>query len=277
MNEAVIRALRASGMSLYEARIYLGLVQHGPQNGNELSKAARVPSSKVYGLLEKMSQDGIIHSIRSGTSNEFVCISPRDLVERLRQQFNEPIDFLEQTLPTLASFEPASEVFVMQGRAAILENCRYLLNGALSNVSASLWPDEYGELAEAFSAAAGRGVRVEGMFYGTDLPETGSWLAHSYKEIVATRVHGRLLTVVADREEAVVAHIPDRSEPSGVRTRSPALALITQEYLHHDYVLQRMQVFVGFEQWDRYWQADADLRHQILEESLEASAEAGHA
>lgn len=273
MNEAVIRALRASGMSLYEARIYLGLVQHGPQNGNELSKAAGVPSSKVYALLDKMAQEGIVHAIRKGSTTEFVCISPRELVERLRQQFNEPIDFLDQTLPKLATFEPASEVFVMTGRPAILENCRYLLNGAERDVSISIWPDEYRELADAFEATEARGVQIFGMFYGQELPTAGSWLAHSYQEIVAGRIHGRILTVVADREEAIVAHLPEHGEPSGVRTRSPALTLITQEYLHHDYVLQRMQVFVGFEEWDRYWQADAALRSQILEQSLEGSGE----
>jgi len=268
MNEAVIRALRASGMSLYEARLYLGLLQHGSQNGNELSKSAHVPSSKVYALLERMQREGIVHAIKKGSTTEFICISPRELVERLRQEFNEPIDFLEQTLPTLATFEPSTEVFVMSGGSAILENCRYLLNGATANVSVSIWPDELESLADAFVAADERGVRITGMFYGEEAPTYGVWLTHSYREIVAGRIHGRILVMVSDREEAIVAHLPEHGEPSGVRTRNPALTLIAHEYLHHDYVLQRAQVVIGFEQWDRYWQADADLRSRILTESL---------
>lgn len=271
MNEAVIRALRAGGMSLYEARLYVGLVQYGQQNGNELSKSANVPSSKVYALLDKMRQEGIVHAVKRGSTTEFVCMSPRDLVHRLRQQFNEPIDFLEHTLPTLTTFEPSSDVFLMTGRSAVVENCRYLLNGAEKDVSVSLWPEELDSLADAFEAVAARGVAITGMFYGQEPPPYGSWLSHSYKEIVAGRIKGRMLTMVADREEAIVAHLPEHGEPSGVRTRSPALALITQEYLHHDHVLQRAQVHIGFEEWDRYWQADADLRSRILAESLEGS------
>ena len=54
----------------------------------------------------------------------------------------------------------------------------------------------------------------------------------------------------------------------GVRTRSPALVLIVQEYLHHDRVLQSAQQKIGFEEWDRWWQADSDLRAIILGESI---------
>jgi hypothetical protein len=49
-----------------------------------------------------------------------------------------------------------------------------------------------------------------------------------------------------------------------VRTRNPVLALITREYLHHDIVLQRAQAAFGFDEWDRWWQADPDLRTIIL-------------
>ena len=64
-----------------------------------------------------------------------------------------------------------------------------------------------------------------------------------------------MLTLVADGEEALIAHIPRHGEASAVRTRNPVLALITQEYLHHDIVLQRAQIAIGFDEWDRWWQA----------------------
>ena len=42
------------------------------------------------------------------------------------------------------------------------------------------------------------------------------------------------------------------------------LALIAQEYLHHDLVLQRAQLAIGFDEWDRWWQGDPDMRTIIL-------------
>jgi len=74
---------------------------------------------------------------------------------------------------------------------------------------------------------------------------------------------------VADAREALIALVPRSGDASGVRTRSPVLTLIVQEYLHHDVVLQRAQINIGFDEWDRWWQADPDLRTVILGSALE--------
>ena len=54
-----------------------------------------------------------------------------------------------------------------------------------------------------------------------------------------------------------------------MRSRSPVLTLIVQEYLHHDIVLQRAQINIGFEEWDRWWTANPDLRSMILGTALD--------
>ena len=271
MDESVTDRLRVLGMSLYEARIYVGLLRQGPQNGNELSKSAGIPSSKVYSTLDKLASKGIVHSVRRNSTTQYVCISPEELMHRLRQEFVEPLDYLDQTLPTLAAFEPAPEVLTIAGLDAIRENSRFIVGDASREIYLSIWKEDIDHLTEALVAAHERGVRIFGMIYADEVPlEVGSWLTHSYQQIVADRIGGRMLTLVADREKALVAHIPRQGEASGVRTRNPVLALIVQEYLHHDIVLQRAQLTIGFDEWDRWWQADPDLRTMILGRSLES-------
>jgi sugar-specific transcriptional regulator TrmB len=266
MDEGVIDRLRVLGMSLYEARIYVGLLRHGPQNGNEVSKSAGIPSSKVYSTLERLASKGIVHMVRTGSGTQYICISPAELVNRFRNEFDEPISYLEKTLPELAAFEPAGEVLTVSGLDVIRENSRYIVDDAAKEVYISVWADDLEYLLESLEAASGRGVSIFGMLYGEEAPEIGSWLVHSYQQIVTERIGGRMLTVVADREEALIAHIPRQGQASAVRTRNPVLALIAQEYLHHDIVLQRAQLAIGFDEWDRWWQADPDLRTIILAE-----------
>jgi sugar-specific transcriptional regulator TrmB len=265
MDDAVVSRLQVLGFSLYEARVYLGLVRHGPQNGNEVAKSAGLPSSKVYSTLERLASRGIVHSVRQGTTTQYVCVPPGELMHRLRADFEEPLDYLETTLPTLVKFEPAAEVLTVSGVEAIRENSRFIVGGARDELYISIWLDDIGDLADELTGAHERGVRIFGMFYGDELPvDAGSWLTHGYRQIVSDRIGGRLLTLVADGEEALVAHIPRRGAASAVRTRNPVLALITREYLHHDIVLQRAQIAIGLAEWDRWWQADPDLRTIIL-------------
>ena len=265
MEDDIVSRLRVLGMSLYEAKVYVGLLQHGPQNGNELSKSAGLPSSKVYSTLEKLASLGIVHSVRRNSTTKYVCISPDELVKRFRTQFSEPLDYLERTLPSLGAFVPSTEVLTVSGLDAILENSRYIVNHAKKEVFISIWAEDLDDLRDALVQADARGVGVFAMIYGEEATlEVGSWLHHGYGDIVAERLHGRMLTLAADHEEALIAHIPRRGEATGVRTRNPVLALVAQEYLHHDIVLQRAQINIGYGRWDEWWQADPDLRTLIL-------------
>jgi sugar-specific transcriptional regulator TrmB len=270
MDEPVVDKLRALGMSGYEARIYVGLLRHGAQNGNELSKTSGVPSSKVYSTVEKMIAHGVVQSIQNGASTQFVCIDPEELIARLRKQYNDPIDYLEQALPPLATFEPTEAFLNVTGLGAIREAAASIVDAARAGVHLSLWAEDLEPLRRSLEAAHDRGVSIFGMLYSDDeaLPH-GRWLRHSYQEIVANRIGGRMLTLVADSAEALIARVPRRGNASAVRTRSPVLTLIVQEYLHHDLVLQRAQINIGFDEWDRWWQADPDLRATILGNTLE--------
>jgi HTH-type transcriptional regulator, sugar sensing transcriptional regulator len=219
----------------------------------------------VYATLERLVSKGIVHSVRHGTATQYVCVPPSELMHRLRADFEEPLDYLETMLPTLVTFEPAAEVLTVSGVEAIRENSRFIVGGAREELYISIWLDDFGDLADELTIAHERGVRIFGMFYGDELPvDSGSWLTHGYRQIVSDRIGGRLLTLVADGEEALVAHIPRHGAASAVRTRNPVLALITREYLHHDIVLQRAQIAIGLDEWDRWWQADPDLRTIIL-------------
>lgn len=270
MNDGLVDRLRTLGLSLYEARAYLGLLRHGPQNGNEVAKSAGIPSSKVYATLEKLAAEGLVHTVTTGSGTQYVSIAPGELVHRFRQEFEEPIAYLEQALPALAAFEPASEVLTVTTLDALRENCRFIVDGASRELYISVWRDDIDELSDSLAAAHERGVRIFGMLYGEDRPENlGSWMVHSYQQIVTDRLEGRMLTVVADGEEALIAHIPHSGTATGVRTRNPVLTLIAQEYAHHDFVLQQAQLRIGFDEWDRWWQADPNLRAIILGESLE--------
>jgi sugar-specific transcriptional regulator TrmB len=270
MDEGVVDRLRVLGMSLYEARIYVGLLRHGPQNGNEVSKSAGIPSSKVYSTLEKLVTKGIVQSVKTRSGTHYVCIAPEELVHRFRAEFEEPLEYLESKLPSVAAFEPTSEVLTVSGLDPIRENCRYIIDDAVGEIYISVWAEDVEYLSQALGAANDRGVRIFGMLYGLqDPPEVGSWLVHSYQEIVTNRIGGRLLTVVADREEALIGHIPWQGQVSAVRTRNPVLALVAQEYLHHDLVLQRAQLAIGFDEWDRWWQGDPDMRMIILARQTE--------
>ena len=115
------------------------------------------------------------------------------------------------------------DVAELQWVDAIVEHARALIRSGETEIILSVWDDEVASLLHDLEDADARGVKTAGMVYGVDPPHVGWWQQHSYRETVGSRIGGRMLTVVADGAEALIAHIPDSREASAVRTRNPVL------------------------------------------------------
>jgi sugar-specific transcriptional regulator TrmB len=261
-------SLRELGYSQYEARIYLGLLRHGPLNGNELSKRSGVPSSKVYGVLDKLAAAGIVYTAKQSRTTVYACIAPDELLGRLRRRYERPLDLLDAALPQLAGVQPKPDIATIVGSEAILAAATAIIQGARAELYLSGWAETIRELRELLNRAVERGVQVYGMLYGDDAPPAGAWQRHTHLEIVEERIAGRMLTVVADGEEALIAHAPTEGQALAVRTENPVLCLVTDEYMRHELVLQQAQQHTGTERWNAWWQADPGLRSVMLGQAL---------
>ncbi len=260
VSERITESLQELGLSLYEARLYLGLLTRGPQNGNELSRTSGVPSSKVYAMLERLAAAGIVAHTRRGNTVEYVSVPPQDVLHKLRERYTKPLDYLEATLPTIVSLDPEPDVLQVAGRDAIIDHARVIVRNAKSEIYLSIWGENLDLLRADLAAADARGVRIFGMLYGEGDLDVGWWQHHSYRETVASRIGGRMLTLVADGTEALIAHMPERGDPSAVRTQNPVLCLVAEEYLIHDLTLQKAKTMTGYEEWDQWLRADEQVR-----------------
>jgi hypothetical protein len=54
--------------------------------------------------------------------------------------------------------------------------------------------------------------------------------------------------------------MPERGDPSAVRTSNPVLCLVAEEYLIHDMTLQKAKTMTGYEEWDRWLRSDDRVR-----------------
>jgi HTH-type transcriptional regulator, sugar sensing transcriptional regulator len=264
VDNGIVENLQELGLSLYEARLYLGLLTGGPQNGNELSRTSGVPSSKVYAMLERLAGDGVVTRSQRGSTVQYVCVPPHELLHKLRERYTKPLEYLEATLPTVGSKDPEPDILQIQGIDAIVDHARAIIRASRHEIYLSVWYENVEPLLDDLDAADARGVRIAGMLYGTRAPDVGWWQLHSYRETVASRIGGRMLTMVADGGEALIAHMPDRGDASAVRTRSPVLTLVAEEYLIHDLTLQKAKTMTGYDEWDKWLRLDDEVRMLTL-------------
>ncbi|MDO8427808.1 MAG: helix-turn-helix domain-containing protein, partial [Candidatus Diapherotrites archaeon] len=103
MNESLLNDL---GLTHGEARVYLSLLNLGPSKVGLIVKKSNVASSKVYAILDKLIQKGLVSYIFQGKLKVYSAANPLrllDYAEELKDKVDETKIQLEKILPLLES------------------------------------------------------------------------------------------------------------------------------------------------------------------------------
>ncbi|HLC39395.1 MAG TPA: helix-turn-helix domain-containing protein [archaeon] len=78
----IIETLREFGLSEYEAKTYSTLVFLGPSKAGEVSRESRVPQSKIYDILDMLTNRQLVE-VLEGRPKEFKAVDPEVALENL--------------------------------------------------------------------------------------------------------------------------------------------------------------------------------------------------
>src|SRR2546430_8726406 len=62
VSEKTRRALKEFGLTEYEAKVYVSLVESGTQTASEISRTASIPYSKIYEILGNLERKGWVET-----------------------------------------------------------------------------------------------------------------------------------------------------------------------------------------------------------------------
>jgi sugar-specific transcriptional regulator TrmB/CheY-like chemotaxis protein len=146
--------LKNSGLSSYEAKIYLSLALNGCSEARKLSLSSGVPRNKAYAALKKLSQRGIVIKV-PGAKQKFSIATPSDAFSTFLQSWKQAlskqeknlIEF-EKTISTLdmihankEKMQPESlqkqEVWTINGEEEITQRIGEMLLAAKTSVFAA--------------------------------------------------------------------------------------------------------------------------------------------
>jgi sugar-specific transcriptional regulator TrmB len=261
----VVAHLQRLGFTQYEAQIYVALTRAGALNGNEISQASHVPSSKTYETLRKLIAKGAVAGFTEGEGTKYVALPSTQVLARYRKSISTTLDHLEVELAQLGAFEAEEHVLSIRGEPSVTTQVREAIATARQELYLSLWSDELPALRPALREAANRGARLYLMIYGEAAElDFARVYHHSHADIVSRRIDGRLLVLVADGCHTVVARFTPSNQVYGFASANRALALLAREYLGHDIVLECAKERIERREWDAWWRSRDDLVEIIL-------------
>ncbi len=260
--EETLYYFKEMGFTEYEAKVYLSLLSLHPASAYTISRHSGVPHSRVYDVTRRLIKRGV--AISSGTKPElFSPLSPKNLLEKLRRDYNKFTEELEKRLKQrnfVSDFDP---VWNLPNPEEALKTTAGLIENAELAVYIGLWEEELEVLKEPLRRAHTKGARVVILLYGTTQLDFGEVYFHSTENMPVVGELGRTLDCVVDSTLCVTGTLGGTYPCQVVWTKNRGLVQSIESYICHDLYLAEVHRHFGRQLTELYGPNLVKLRRKF--------------
>jgi sugar-specific transcriptional regulator TrmB len=236
----IIRKFTALGISEYEARVYLSLLKEHPATAYEMGKSSGVPTSKIYEVIKKLLQKGLLTAMDEKGTKRYVPLEPGEFLERHKSSVEEVIGSLRKDLQAIKGDDELSHIWNISDYDFFIGKAVRMIGAARKTVLLSLWKEELGLLEESVTEALRRGVKVAAVHFGR--PEPRSWpiYHHPIEHTLYKEKGGRGLVVVADSREVLMGTVVKGDCVEGAWSTNKGFVTVAEDYIKHDIYIMKI-------------------------------------
>ncbi len=166
MEEEIVKLLQKLGFSKNEALVYITLLKYGPLNARTLSDLSGVPYSKVYSILESLSDRGFI-TIIEARPRTYMAVDPQEaipvyvnsLVENIKNTEKKLLELVKKAFARKAKVEER-RVILIRDPSLIASKVAEAIRNARKYVKLSGPNRLISRLKEELEEAVKRGVKI---------------------------------------------------------------------------------------------------------------------
>ena len=221
-----------------EAKVYLSLLSNGASTGYEISKLSGVPRSKIYNILEQLSQKGAVYSSHIDKTKEYMAVSIEDLVEILREQTEAKLKTLQEKSSQIASPINDERIWHIDKWEAVKRKCIQLIENAKEHVAIQVWSDDLDESLEKTLIDKQDEIKKVAVILYDLKKEYKTKLKHCYRhgfeENKLKEMGGRWLLLEVDSHSMVYVFIGQNGIQESFFTANQSFSLFAREYIFHD-------------------------------------------
>lgn len=235
--ERMIDILRKFDYSENEAKVYITLLQNGAQNGYEVSKNSGVPRSRVYNILEKLVNKGIVVTSPQDKVVTYKAEPVERMIEIIKTGVASGIQELSEESKKFTLQEADDQMWHLDNYYGILSKAKEMIQQAQNELLIQIWEEELTPDLEALLLEKEKNLKVVVVLYDEHKNYTTSLkqiYKHGFEGDSLHDVGSRWMTIVADNQEMMYATIQNPSSARASYTRSSGMVFFAKEYVTHD-------------------------------------------
>lgn len=238
----MVAHLMYTGLSEYEARVYMAFLKKNPATAYEAAKLSGVPTSKVYETVARLEQKGILTAFddEDARTSRYVPQPPEEYVHTSRQMMDRTLEHLGRDFEALKTDSPVSFIWNVNSYDALMDRVRRMILKAEGTLLMSLWKDEADLIAGFIGDAVVKGVRSACVHYGQPDMTAGQVFKHPIGQTHYDEDGRRSLVVVVDSKEALMGTVKQDGSAEGAYSTSRGFVDLAEDYVKHDIYMMKI-------------------------------------
>ena len=233
--EVVVREFQRLGVSVQETRAYLSLLQKDNISGYQLAKNAGVPSSKIYGVIEKLMERGFIVAADTRPLKYFPQ-DPDKVLKGLAEEYSSSIANLTSALRHFRNEGQGNGLLAwnVPNRQDVVRKAQEIIDRAAESIYLALWPKDLKPIRASLTKAAGRGVKINTVAYGKTSFDKGTIYRHRPSDYPFRERGERRFVLVVDNKRSIIANFGDQETSGGLHTENSGLVQLFRDFVIHE-------------------------------------------
>lgn len=228
--------LQQFGFTQNESQVYTSLITIDQAlDATAIVKRSGVPRSKVYEVLTKLSEKGIILEATVEKKRQYTALPMEAMIEKLKTDFEANIEQLKKI--EVAEMEIDDRVWTLKENQSITSVIKELSEGAQESIHISAWADDLEKMMPLLESKYKQGLEIVIHTIGsieTNIPAVSTLIPNKgHLSLERSRI------LLVDGKELIFAGM-EESGWQAIRTQSPPLVTFFTEFFFHDIVLTKI-------------------------------------
>lgn len=230
----IIEDMKKLGLTEYEVKAYLKLLESHPVNGYTLSKNSSIPRSRIYEVLDSLKNKQLVFEQNEGDSVIYHPLEPKLLINKLKNNFQDILNNVEEYTEKVYLRDTSdNKLTSIRGRDNIIDFLNLLISNAEKRIAVSIWEEEINDISKSLEAAVNRGVTLRGIYFGKNNPYK-QLVTHRRIERYLAEKKERYMTVTVDGIHVLYGVISRGEESTVTWAKDPGFVDISEDYICHD-------------------------------------------
>ncbi len=239
----IIDRLKEIGLSDYEARTYLTLLEDSPLTAYEAAGQAGLPTSKIYGVIKKLIEKEMVLELAEGSKKRYSPQDPEEFLGSYRYKMDKTLSNLSRELKKTGKSRNVSYIWNLKDREALMERAERMIIASKETILLSVWEEEFSSLADLVKEKENQGVKCAVVHFGPSALTWESLFSHPIQDTLYSEKGGRGFTLVTDSSSALSGTF-SRDEPQGAWSSNKGFVTLAEDYIKHDiYIMKIVERF----------------------------------